>query len=165
MATIDSDLYREVYRTVVNDSFIKSKLGKDERGTLSVRPTYIPTGMVFPAITIEIEEAESEIMIPATRAHLTFTIWCDEKKTNEPYKFLKQIGDHIVALFNREGSKYNNVDVGTNTGVRICLFRKMRTAYGFDDFVKYFFYEVIFDVTFSESESFASEDAGDLPWE
>jgi len=78
---------------------------------------------------------------------------------------LKTVSDAILDLFNREGGIYNEIDVPTNTGVRVCEILKSSRIIGYDEILKYDFAEVTFDAVISEGESFAVSDAGNKAWQ
>jgi len=77
---------------------------------------------------------------------------------------LKTVSDAILDLFNREGGIYNEIDVPTNTGVRVCEILKSSRNIGYDEVLKYDFAEIIFEAVISEGESFDPTDAGNKIW-
>jgi hypothetical protein len=166
MSAIDSDLIREIIGRLRNDITIQSKIGKDSRNNLAIHPgKYNPIHNVFPQITVEVLEGGSEAQFPSSHDSLIITIFVDKKEKDPIYAFMVQVKDAILALFNRKGGSLNNIDVVTNTGVRICQILKGSIDFSYDDTIQKNYCEIIFSVVRSEGESFAPSDAGDVPWQ
>lgn len=155
---------KKIVAALTNDISISALVGKDKNGISSIRCAKIPTGSVLPQITIDDEELNSEPEFTATHSLLNITVWIDSKETKPVHSFLMDISDKIIALFNREGGKYNEIDVTTNTGVRVCNILKTSRTIDYDEILKYNYVEIIFEVVRSEDESFATTDAGDKAW-
>lgn len=165
MPVVDSDLIREIIKALKSNTVVQNNIAKDVNNEYSIRPgDFVPTGAVLPQICVTVEEGSSEPSFLASHDTLTISIWVDPKRKQNPYAFLTVIMDAIVGLFNREGSDFNNIDVPTNTGVRICQLLKATRSMDYDPELKYFYGEVVFEVVRSEGESFAAADAGDKPW-
>ena len=74
------------------------------------------------------------------------------------------ISDAILAEFNREGDDFNDIDVGSNTGVRFNLFLNQSVIFGKETSINRNFVELIFTVMRADGESFAPSDAGNQAW-
>lgn len=165
MPTIDLDLFRTVKNAIENDSDIVNLLAKDSQNHPCIRPAnFTMTGAKYPELTIEANESDSDSLFPSTKGMVRLCVWIDSKTQNSNYSFLKNISDRLINLFNREGSLYNSIDIETNTGVRYCQFVKLSRDYNKDDQSKLNYVEIIFEVIYSEDESFDEEDAGDKAW-
>jgi len=164
MAAVTSNFIQKIIIALINDSIVQNNIARDKNGNLSVHVAKLPTGAVLPEITIDEEEMDSEPQFPATRTRVTIIVWIDTKTTRPNYSFLKTISDEIITIFNREGSKYNEIDVPTNTGVRVCNILKTTRDINYDEILKYHYAEVIFEAVISEDESFAAADAGNKVW-
>jgi hypothetical protein len=165
MAAVTSNFLKKVIVALKTDATIIANIAKDKNGILSVRiGNFVPTGAVVPEITVIEEELNSEPKLPATHTKLIITVWIDSKETSSSYSFLKTVSDAILDLFNREGGIYNEIDVPTNTGVRVCEILKSSRNIGYDEVLKYDFAEIIFEAVISEGESFDPTDAGNKIW-
>ena len=163
MAAVNSDIYRIILGILTGNTIIQNNIAKDVNNHLSIRPNiFNPEGAKFPQICINVTEGESEAKFPTSHDSVNITVWEDQMNNREWYKSLKQISDEIISLFNRKGDIFNNIDVPTNTGVRVCRFLKQSVTFDFD--VKKYYVEIIFNIVRSETESFASSDAGNKAW-
>lgn len=167
MPIIDTNLMRIVIDKLKTDATVINFVAKDKNSNLSIRPgDFIKSGALFPMITVNIKEDDSEPKFPACKDVLTITIWLSDKTPNgEFYKKLNLVKDQIISLFNREGGSFNQIDVATNTGYRVCQFLKNSANIEHDDILDLFYCEIIFDVVRSEDETFLVSDAGDRPWQ
>lgn len=165
MAAVTNVFFNKIVSALKTNSTVIANIATDRNGNLSVRPgRFVPTGAVLPEITVEEEEGASEPKIPATSTKLIITIWIDPKVTKPSYSFLKTTSDAIITLFNREGGDFNEIDIPTNTGVRVCQILKSSRIIGYDEVLKYDYAEITFEAVISEDESFAASDAGDKAW-
>jgi len=165
MPAITNVFFNKIIDALKGDATIIANIAKDRNGNLSIRPgRFVPTGAVLPEITVEEDEGASEPKIPATHTKLIITIWIDSKETKPSYSFLKTTSDAILALFNREGGSYNEIDIPTNTGVRVCEILKSSRIISYDEVLKYDYAEITFEAVISEGESFDTSDAGDKVW-
>ena len=165
MAAIDSDIIREVIKHLKSDLTIQSKIAKDRNDNLAIySANFANISAVFPSITVEIEEGQSEQAFPSSIDTLKIIVWIDIKTKEESYKFLKSVSDAVISLFNREGSVFNNIDISTNTGVRFCNLLKRMVMFDYDDMIQKHYCQIVFDIVRSEGESFDPSDAGDVAW-
>lgn len=165
MPIIDEHLISVVVSALIADPYLNSKIAKDNTNRYFIQPAEtVPVGFVFPGITLKWKEGPSESQIPASRDMLTVTVWIDPKKTKEGFEFLKTSSDRILTLFNRQGDAYDQIDVGTDTGIRICQFLKVSREFSHDDELNLDYAELIFEVVKSEDESFDPLVAGDKDW-
>jgi hypothetical protein len=165
MPAITKNFFNKIIEALKLDVTIAANIGKDRNNNLSIRPgRFVPTGAVLPEITVEEDEGPSEPSIPATHTKLVITIWIDSKVTKPAYSFLKTNSDAILDLFNREGGIFNEIDIPTNTGVRVCEILKSSRIIAYDEVLKYDFAEITFEVVISEGESFDPTDAGNKAW-
>ena len=165
MPAVTTNFLKKIVAAIKNDATIKANIAKDKNGELSVRPgNFVPTGAIVPSITVEEDTGGSEPSIPATHTMLTITIWIDSGQTKQAYTFLRTVSDAILDLFNREGGIFNEIDVTTNTGVRVCQILKSSRIIEYDEVLKYDYAEIIFEAIISEGESFDPTDAGNKTW-
>src|SRR3989304_7905601 len=123
MPAIDSDLIREVIRALRSNATVITNIPTDSNGNLAIHPgNFNPIHNLFPQLTVEVLDGSSEPVIPSSHDALIITIWLDTKTKEQSYSFIKTLSDAIITLFNREGGDFNNIDIPTNTGVRVCFF-------------------------------------------
>lgn len=164
MPSINSSPIEEIIKALKNDASISDVLAKDKNGIVSIRPEKVnTTSVLYPEITVCFEEKDSEIVIPSGHSDLVIRGWCEETQA-QPYSFLKTLKDNILALFNRTGSQFNNIDQASNTGVNFNLFVKKSAEVDYDPVLRKYYCEVIFKVVTGEGQSYAAVDAGDKPW-
>jgi hypothetical protein len=145
------------------NSVIQINVKRDVNKNLSIRPgKFVPSGSITPCIIIEVNENASEPSFPACRDTLKITYWLDPKIEQEPYTKAKTVIDTILTLFNRDN--HQEIDIPSNTGVRVCQFLKQSVVYDRDEVLDKYYGEVIFEVVRSEGESFATGDAGNAVW-
>ena len=165
MAVIDSNVVKEIIKALRADATIQLKIAKDSKNNYAIHPgNFNQLHNVFPQLTVEYSEGNSEQVFPSSHDALIVTVWIDEKSNEQSYSFCRIVTDAIVTLFNREGGDFNNLDVTTDTGVRICNFIKQSVIFDYDDVIKKHYGEVIFDVVRSEGESFNPINAGNKVW-
>lgn len=165
MAAIDSDIIREIISALRADSIVIANIAKDSNNNLAIHPgKFNPLHNVFPQITVEVIEGESEEQFPSSHDSVIITIFHDAKVRTQIYKFMVLVRDAIILLFNREGGSFNNIDVPTNTGVRFNRILKQGVDFDYDETIQKYYCEITFDVVRAEDESFAPSDAGDLAW-
>lgn len=165
MPLIETGVVQEVVSILSDDPDIQSLVAQDPNNNLSIRPAkYTPSGTKFPQITIGYSEGNSDSLIPASVDTVNMTVWVNELY-KEPYKFLDQMKNIIINIFNREGGDYNRIDEDSNSGIRFCQFKKLSATIDFEDEIKCYYCEVIFEVIRSENESFAPVDAGNGTWQ
>jgi len=165
MSTINTDLFRTIRSKLVADATIISKIKKDRNGRLSIRPgSSIPSGFLLPGITIEVIENASEPLFPVSNDLVRIMFWTDPKAQEQGYSLRKTVADAIIALFNREGSSLNNIDIPTNTGIRVASMLKTSVIFDHDEVIDRNYVEILFDVIRSESESYDPGDAGNQGW-
>lgn len=163
MPTIDTDIARKVIAVLLAETAITDQLASNTAGKMIRAGKAQLIGDKYPQITVFYTDGKSDSIFPACEGELNITIWVKDTH-REPISFLSGIKDLILALFNRQGSDYNDIDVPTNTGLRVLQFVNRVSEYGVDDVVKDIYWELIFDVNRSNGESFLASDAGNKTW-
>lgn len=154
-------LIQKVREVLVDNTTINNYASKDKFGKTNIRPEItIRSYLSYPIITLKVEELESFYPIPSAKDLLTITIHIN-KDIKPCYDNLRRFSDIIIALLNREGGNYNEL----LKQLRICDILKLNRNIEFDEDLKTYYCEILFEVTRSEDESFLAADAGDKPWE
>jgi hypothetical protein len=153
-------LIQQVREVLIENASISNYVSQDKLGESNVRPEItIRSYLSYPIITLKVEELESYYPIPSAKDFLKITIYIN-KDIKPCYDNLRRFSDIIVALFNREGGVYNEL----TTGLRICDILKLNRSIEYDEDLKLYYCEMLFEVIRSEEESFVAADAGDKPW-
>ncbi len=148
--------------TLLNaDTSLRTLIG---RTTTFAKPSrFSPVDNLYPQITVWVDEGDSEPVFPAGKYAMEIIIWLDKKAETEPLKKLGDIGERIKAMFNRKASSISDINLGTNTGLRISFCLKTGGGADIDEKSGCYFKEIDFELTVSENEDFTGT-GGNATW-
>lgn len=115
---------------------------------------FSPVGNKYPQITIWIDEGKSEPMFPAGWYKFFIYIWFDKKDTNQIYSKSRQIIKRVNEILNRKGTQLSEIDIVSNTGLRVVNCLKEGGEIVFDKDSGMYYTELIYEVVISEDEDF-----------
>jgi len=120
---------------------------------------FSPVGNEYPQIALWMDEGRSEMVLPAGHYKLEITIWVD--KDDEPYEFLQKAKTRVNAIVNRKASSLSDINVSTNTGLRVATSLKSGGQADFNTEVGKYFMLLSYNVVLSEDEDFSANTIND----
>jgi hypothetical protein len=153
-------LIQKVREILAEDVDIENYVSKDKIGESNIRPEItIQSYLSYPIIILKVDELESQYPIPSAKDILNITLFINRDMA-PCYDNLRRFSDIIMGLLNREGGAYSEL----SKDLRICDILKLSRDIEYDDELKLYYCEMLFEVVRSEGESFAASDAGDKAW-
>ena len=122
-----------------------------------------PVGTNFPQITMVFNEDDSEPVIPAKHGTLIVNAWFDDALSPR-YSVLRTVKSEILAALDLNMVGLTDIDAVLNEGVRVVECINMSATIDYNDQVKKYQVQCVFDLTYSYNESFLASDAGDQAW-
>jgi len=169
LATSSKDankFFQKVVSTLKEDGTMRTLVAQNSLGNYMVAPSrFVPVGNVYPQITVDLDFKVSEPKYPAGRYNLIIRFWQSDKlHENNVFSNNYKFRDRLEAIFNREGSSFNIIDIASSNNLRVANIERRFGEYEYDRQHNKYYVDYRFDVILSESESHALADAGDKAW-
>ena len=156
--------YVLVMATLAADTVLQGIIAQDAEDDYAVYPNeFMPTGNVYPQITVALNIKDSEQAFKAGRYDLQIKFWVEDNSGVEMAQCWN-FRERIEILFNREGSAYNIIDIASNSNLRVANIIRRICEFKYDHEHNKHYVDYRFDVTLSEDESHTAANAGDKSW-